>query len=114
MDVKLTKDADALICALYNSYHEKRKSGESRAAAKLMGSAETIRDNIVPNWALIDIEDICWELKHAGFLNILGADNTVYSAVLSDDAIIYMEDRFKNGLSEFLSYLEQIKSILLW
>ena len=113
-DIKLSKDADALICALYKSYCEKRKLGQSRADAKWTGSAEKIRNEVVPRWILADVEDTCWELKRAGLLNSLDADNTVYDSALTDEAIIYMEGRFKSGVTEFLGYLEQIKSILLW
>ena len=113
-EVKLTKDADALLCALYKSYREKRRLGQSKADAKLTGSASKIQSEIVPRWTLSDVEETCWELKRAGLLSTLDADNTVYHSSLTDDAIIYMEGRFKNGLSEFLGYLEQIKSILLW
>lgn len=113
-ELKLSKDADALVCALYKSYCEKRKLGKSRADAKHTGSAEEIRNEVVPGWQLPDVEDTCWELKRAGLLDSLDADNTVYDSSLTDEAIIYMEGRFKSGFTEFLGYLEQIKSILLW
>ena len=113
-EIKLTKDADALVCALYRSYLEKRNQGQSKADAKWTGSASKIQNEIVPRWTLPDVEETCWELKRAGFLKTLDADNTVYDSSLTDESIIYMENRFKNGLSEFLGYLEQIKSILLW
>ncbi|MEQ2444577.1 hypothetical protein WMO64_14010 [Pseudoflavonifractor sp. CLA-AP-H29] len=113
-ELKLSKDADALVCALYKSYCEKRKLGKSRADAKHIGSAEEIRNEVVPGWQLPDVEDTCWELKRAGLLASLDADNTVYDSSLTDEAIIYMEGRFKSGFTEFLGYLEQIKSILLW
>jgi len=32
----------------------------------------------------------------------------------NDSGIIYMERRFKNGLTEVLDYIEKVKSILLW
>ena len=113
-EIKLTKDADALICVLYKSYCEKRQSGQSKPNAKHLGCADEIRSRLVPKWTLADVEDTCWELKRAGLLKTLDADNTVYDAWLTSEAVIYMENRFKNGLSEFLNYLEQIKSILLW
>mgnify|MGYP005795016605 CR=1 FL=1 len=110
----LTKDADALICAIYKTYLQRRKSGNSKEQAKALGEAAKIQAEVVPKWPLPDVEDTLWELHRAGLLSCFGADNTVYDAILSDAGIIYMENRFKNGLKEVLDYLEQIKSILLW
>ena len=60
------------------------------------------------------MEETLWELWRADLLNCQGADNTIYMAGLADEGIIYMENRFKNGLSDVLGYLEKVKSILLW
>ena len=73
-----------------------------------------IQQNIVPKWSLGDTEETLWELHRAGFLVCKPADNTVHFAILTDDGIVYMENRFKDGLSEVLGYIEKIKSILLW
>lgn len=110
----LTKDADALICVIYKTYLQRRKSGNSKEQAKFLGGAAQVQAEIIPKWSLPDVEDTLWELHRAGLLSCFGADNTVYDAILSDVGIIYMENRFKNGLKEVLDYLEQIKSILLW
>ena len=110
----LTKDADALICAIYKTYLQRRKSGNSKGQAKALGGAAQVQAGIVPKWPLPDVEDTLLELDCVGLLSCFGADDTVYDATLSDTGIIYMENRFKNGLKEVLDYLEQIKSILLW
>ena len=52
-------------------------------------------------------------MKRAGLLSTLDVDHTVYYSSSADDATIYMEGRFKEGLSEVLGYLEQIKLTLL-
>ncbi|EHM46143.1 hypothetical protein ACR742_18205 [Flavonifractor plautii] len=113
-DVKLTKDADALICALYKEYLQKRKDGKPKGEAKDLGGAEHIQQTIVPKWQLGDVEETLWELGRAGLLVCHPGDNTVYFAILADEGIIYMENRFRNGLSDVLGYIEKIKSILLW
>jgi len=113
-EAKLTKEADALICVLYKDFLQKRKEGISRGDAKWFGSADHIQKGLVPKLSLGDIEDICRELSRADFLNCRFADDTVCMAILTDTAIIYMENRFKNGFSELLDYLEKVKSILLW
>ncbi len=113
-EVRLTKDADALICALYKEYLQRRKDGEPKGGAKFLGGAEHIQQTIVPKWSLGDTEETLWELNRAGLLVCQPADDTVYLAFLADEGIIYMENRFKCGLSDVLGYIEKIKSILLW
>lgn len=112
--IELTKDSDALISVLYKEYLQKRKSGVSKGNAKILGGAEYIHQNLVSKWEFGDVEETLWELSRAGLLDCMPADNTVWMASLTDSGIIYMESRFKNGLSEVLDYIEQIKSILLW
>lgn len=112
--VELTKDSDALISALYKEYLQKRKDGISKGKAKIFGGAKEIHETIVPKWGFGDVEETLWELSRAGLLDCSPGDNTVWLAMLNDSGIIYMEKKFKNGLSEVLDYVEQIKSILLW
>lgn len=113
-DINLTKDSDALICAIYKEYLRSREAGKTKTDAKSIGSAEFIQKEIVPNWNLGDVEETCWELHRSGLLTCYPADDTVYMSFLSDSGIIYMENRFKEGISEVLGYIEKVKSILLW
>lgn len=113
-EIKLTKDSEALICAIYKEYLQRRKSGIPKGDAKFFGSAKKIHEEIVPKWQLGDVEETCWELARKNFLICKPANNTVIDSFLGDEAIIYMENRFQNGLSDVLDYIEKIKSILLW
>ena len=113
-EIKLTKDSDALICAIYKEYLQRRKDGIPKGKAKSLGSAEDIQRTIVPKWQLGDVEDALWELDRTDLMVCQPGDNTVYYATLDNNGIIYMENRFKNGLSDVLGYIEKIKSILLW
>ena len=113
-DVTLSKDADALICAIYKVYLQRRKDGASKADARLLGGSDSIQEKIIPKWSFSDVDETCRELGRAGMLDCFYADDVVYIANLSDAGIIYMEQRFKNGLTDVLNYPEKIKSILLW
>lgn len=113
-EVRLTKDSDALISALYKEYLQKRENGTPKGEAKWFGGASHIQETIVPNWIIGDVEETLWELERAGMLLCQPASNTINMTILSDDGIIYMESRFKDGLSSVLDHIEQIKSILLW
>lgn len=108
-NVKLTKDSDILICAIYKYYLENRKKGFSKSYCKNLDSSQTIQKNIMPKWSFEDVDETCRELARAHLLNCDYADDVVYSVFLTDEAILYMENRFKNGLSELLDYFQKIK-----
>ena len=107
--MELTKDAEKLICLLYKSYLQKRKSGMSKSQATCFGSSHDIHEQLCPELIFEDVDDTCRELSRAYLLNCLWADNIAYHVILSDNAIVYMENRFKNGLSEVLEFVDKIK-----
>ncbi|MNJ25420.1 hypothetical protein D3C77_198650 [compost metagenome] len=112
MDVKLTKEADALICLLYKEYCEKRKNGAPKDQAKFFGSSEDIHETLTPKLSPADTNDTCWELHRSELLHCFESDDIAYVVQLTDKGIIYMENRFKNGVSEVLDYLGKIKGII--
>lgn len=103
--MQLTKDAKRLICLLYNDYLQKLKHGSSKSDAKFFGSSHNIHQTLCPNLLFEDVDDTCRELSRAGFINCLWADNIAYSVHLSDDGIIYMENRFKKGLLDVTDFI---------
>lgn len=105
--MKLTKDSDKLICLLYKTYLEKRKSGLSKSAANSFGSSHDIHENLCPDWIFEDVDDTCRELSRANLLDCLWADNIAYHVSISDSGIIYMENRFVNGLLEVTDFISK-------
>lgn len=110
--MQLTKDSDALICVIYKAYLEKRKNNISKDQAKFCGGSDAIHRNLMPQWSFEDVDETCKELHRKGLLDVHYAGNTCYDVNLSDDAIIYMENRFVNGLNSVLDYVHKIKSIV--
>ena len=104
----LTKDSEKLLCILYKEYLEKRKSGSAKSAAKSFGSSHNIHQSLCPNWIFEDVDDTCRELSRAGMLNCLWADNIAYHVNLSDTAISYMDNRFKNGLKDVVNFIANL------
>jgi len=113
MGLELTKDSDKLICLIYRIYLEERKAGNSKTKAKMLGSSQNIHRSIVPSWTYEDVDETCKELSRVGLLNCSYADNVVSFCYLSDSAIIYMENRFANGLRDLLGYLSKIAPAIL-
>lgn len=112
MDIKLTKDSDRLICEIYKKYLEKIAENISKSEAKKLGSSKEIHSEIMPEWFFSDVDEICRELGRAGLLNCFYADNIVYSASISDVGIIYMENRFKNGIKDVVNFLSNFTSLI--
>lgn len=103
--MELTKDSDKLICLMYKDYLEKRKSGITKSIAKNFGSSHDIHRRLCPKWIFEDVDDTCRELSRAGFIDCIWADNIAFHVRISDSAIMYLENRFKNGLLDVLNFL---------
>lgn len=112
MEVSLTKDADALICLLYKKYCQDRKGGAPKSQAKMLGSSETIFNSLTPKWTYDDVDETCRELDRSGLAGCFYADNVAQDVWFTDAGIIYMENRFKNGLNGVLDYLGKIKGLI--
>ena len=101
----LTRDSEKLICVLYRNYLEQIKSGIPKSKAKSFGSSRAIHQQLCPDWLFENVDETCRELSRAELLNCFWADNIAYQVSLSDSAIIYMENRFKNGLLDVIDFL---------
>lgn len=112
MSVKLTNDGDYLMCVLYNRYLERRKAGDTKDKARMMGSANDIFTKLLSEWRYEDVLETCNELSRAEMLKCFYADNTVYSSYLTDDAIVYMENRFMNNIDDLLNTISKLKSLI--
>lgn len=110
-DVNISNDADVLICLIYKYYLELRGTGISKSDAKSLGSSEDIHENIIPEWSFEDVDDTCRELHTKNLLSVIYGDDICYKVDLTDDGIVYMENRFGNKIKTVLDYLSKIK---LW
>lgn len=96
----LTKDARNTLYLLFKEYERRRMSGQSRRDASDFGSAQRIRDLLLTDEPVEDVAVFLWELKRAGYVNTLDANNTVEECVLTPSGIVKMEqlpwDRIKS------------------
>lgn len=108
-DIKISKDADALICLIYKYYLESRNNGIDKSKAKFLGSSERINNNIIPAWSFENVEETCRELSRNSLLDIQYYDNVCGIVYLSDNGIVYMENRFPDKLKTLIDYIDKIK-----
>lgn len=113
-EIKLTKDGDALICALYKELLQRRKAGKPKREARFFIDSKWIHANLAVKWSFEDVDDTCRELSIAGLIDCLYADDVASYVSISDRGIAYMENRFSDGVDTFFSYIERIRSILPW
>ena len=105
-NIVLSKDADYLICLIYKYYLELHNNGISKSDAKKLGDSHDVNNKIIPKWSFEDTDDTCRELIKKGLLdNRIYVDNFCGFMQLSDEGIIYMENRFKNGLKEITDFI---------
>ena len=102
--MELPKAADKLCCGTYKSYLAQRKAGISKANAKHFAFDFYKEIPVLSLWSEDDIDETLNELKRAGFIKkyIDGGFQ------LQDSFIIYMENRFKNGLTEVTDFISKL------
>ena len=101
--MQVTKDADKLVCNIYKTYLSRRNNGLTKSEAKSFDSDFYIEIPSLSSWSEDDIDETLNELKRAGFIK-----KYIYGDFqIQDDFIIYMENRFKNGLTEITDFISR-------
>lgn len=104
-DIQLSKDNDILICSLYKHYLEKVKNGSSKSDARLISSSDELQETLLNTWSKDDVATTCWELHSKGLLECTSGDDIANDIYLTNEGIIYMENRFKNGIIELTDFI---------
>lgn len=102
--MELTKDADKMICCIYKTFLQRRKSGISKSSAKQFSDDYFQSDKQLSSWLPDDLDDALLEIGRAGLVAVYLGGNFD----LTDSGIIYMENRFKNGLNEVLDFISKL------
>ena len=100
----LTKEQQRFIIALYKEYLD-RKLTMANEKAKSLPDAAYIQEHIFPAYNLDEIRSICSALRQHGYITCKYYDNTVFFITITDKTIVYMENRFSNGLKEVVNFL---------
>lgn len=103
--MNLTKDADKLMCYIYYMYLDRVEFGNSKSASKHFDENFYQEVDQLSDWHYDDIVECLESLKKIGFIKLF-ITNSFY---IEDSGIVYMENRFKNGLKEIISYVTALK-----
>lgn len=99
----ITKDAEKVLCCIYKIYLERRKDGIPKSEAVDFESDFYKNDKHLSKMNDNDIYECILELKQNGCLKVYING----SFVILNPTIVYMENRFKNGLSEVFDILSK-------
>ena len=94
------------MCLIYKAYLQKRKNGMSKNDACYFDASEDICTDC-PDINQIDIDDALPELHSNGLIKCF-VDG---GFALNNEAIILMENRFKKGISEVISFIKDLPFI---
>lgn len=103
--MQLTKNTDKMFCLIYEEFLNRQKVGLSKSEAKSFEYPAELQNQFLQGIHEDDIHDAIHELKRNKLIRAYVDD----SFQLADEGIIYMENRFKNGLKEVLEYISLIK-----
>lgn len=106
--MQLTKDADELLCLMYKSYLDKRKTNSSKKECNYFGTTYDIHKSLLPDQYFDDADELVWELKRNNLIVGHHGDNILTEISLSSSAIAYMENRFKNGIKELADFISKL------
>lgn len=101
-EVTLSKDADKSLCLIYKEYLARRKNNISKDSARMFQS--TSFDALFPDINRRDFMSDLSELKRNNFIKMF----TEGSFELNAEAVIYMENRFKNGLTDVVDFISKL------
>ncbi|WP_179394946.1 hypothetical protein [Lacticaseibacillus absianus] len=109
---RLTNDARYLLLRISSEYQERRVAGKPKRDAVEMGSAEYVRDTVMPEWSLADVEFTMGELVNAGFMDATPGDDTYIWSHITTAAISWREQKFGNDVRKVLSAIDEVKKLL--
>lgn len=112
-EYKLPRDAEALLCRMYQRYLLAREDGVDRFKATNMGSVDEVRLQFCADESNADVLALCFALQRTGLLHLIEAGGGFYDSYLTDDAIWYMESRFKRNLEAVLQHIEALLGAVL-
>lgn len=98
----LSKDADKLICVIYKEYLHRREDNKSKSEATSFSFNDV--QHLIPNYNESDLSDDLSELAHNNVIKLFFAGDFT----LLPDGIIYMENRFKNGIKEVADFISKL------
>ena len=104
--VKLSRDADKFLCVMYREYLTRREHGVPKSEAGEFEEGLWRAFPELKNSISSDMDETVHELNDTGLFK----EDICGNASLTKDGVIYMENRFKNGIQELTAFISQFAS----
>ena len=100
----LTKEQKYLLLSIYQEVLNSQPALPMEKAIYFEDS-DIVQELFLPDQSSDHVSDFCWKLKAKGYIHCSPGDNLANDIVLTDKTIIYMENRFKNGIKDIAVFL---------
>ena len=110
--MNISKDCDALLCVLYKQFLSRRAKGNSIERSGYFGDEDEIRNQLMPKWNVEDIGTLCWRLNGHGLFDVSPGDDKANDVSLTEEGLIYMEQRFPSGAKAVLEHLAKLAALV--
>lgn len=103
----LTKEQKHLLVSMYKEMLS-RQPELSLHDARRFENSDVVRDLFCPDKTYDHVSDLCWALQSKGYIECYPGDDLADEISISDDTIIYMENKFKNGIKDVVSFIASL------
>lgn len=103
----LTKEQKHLLVSMYKEMLS-RLPALPLNEARHFDDSDAVRDLFCPDKSYDHVSDLCWALKEKDYIDCYPGDDLADDISISDKTIIYMENRFKNGIKDVVSFLTSL------
>lgn len=100
----LTNEQKHLLISMYKEVLN-RRSLLSMEKANFFKDSEEIKLLFLSHLSSDYVASLCWKLHSQGYITCYPGDDLANEISISDSTIVYMENRFKNGLKDIASFL---------
>jgi len=104
----LTKEQKIFLASMYKEYLCRQPALSSDEANKFHTSA-VVQETIMPNQTIEYVTDLCFALRHKGYISCVPGSNLALHISITDKTIIVMENRFSNGIKSVIDFISIIK-----
>lgn len=92
---------------MYRDYLElSKKVGPEKA--NYFGDSDGINYKYFINRSDDYVSTLCWKLQRKGYINCYSGDNKANLISITDDTIIYFENKFKNNVSKVIDAINEL------
>ena len=104
----LTKEQKFLLVSMYKEVLS-RQPALSMEKANYFEDSNEVQALFMPPLSSDYVSDLCWKLQSKGYILCYPGDDLSNEIQLTDETIVYMENRFSNNIKELFNLLLKLK-----